>query len=167
MSLLGWGAHHCRLKRNYARISSEKVKTLGHTFARLAEIDENLARANLTSAQEASAINRRKEIYEVLHPETKAGLSGALARWDENAVASSATASFTAATAKATGRAKRTIRDAAARGNRLGDDLKDVARRYATKPRIPGNTPERFIIARAILPCIVSISSPRVFPIGQ
>lgn len=40
-----------------------------------------------------------------------------------NATAESAVASFSVATAKATGRAKRTIRDAAARGNRLGDDL--------------------------------------------
>jgi hypothetical protein len=42
-------------------------------IAELAEIDEKLARANLTPAQEASAIFRRKAIYEELHPETKHG----------------------------------------------------------------------------------------------
>jgi ParB family chromosome partitioning protein len=42
-------------------------------IAELAEVDENLIRSPLTPAQEASAIFRRKAIYEELHPETKAG----------------------------------------------------------------------------------------------
>jgi hypothetical protein len=37
--------------------------------------DENLIRCNLTPAQEASAIARRKAIYEQLHPETLRGFS--------------------------------------------------------------------------------------------
>ena len=41
--------------------------------AELAEIDENLVRGKQAPAQEASAIFRRKAIYEELHPETKHG----------------------------------------------------------------------------------------------
>ena len=42
-------------------------------IAELAEVGENLFRSQLTPAQEASAIFRRKAIYEEFHPETKAG----------------------------------------------------------------------------------------------
>lgn len=68
-------------------------------------------------------VARRKEIYEALHPETKHGIAGSNARWKngKDAVANSATASverFTSATAKATGKAERTIRLAVARGGR-------------------------------------------------
>jgi len=44
-------------------------------IAELAEVDENLIRSPLTPAQEASAIFRRKAIYEELHPETEAGVA--------------------------------------------------------------------------------------------
>jgi hypothetical protein len=37
-------------------------------IAELAEIDENLIRSPLTPSQEASAIFRRKAIYQELHP---------------------------------------------------------------------------------------------------
>src|SRR5262245_21270487 len=39
--------------------------------ADLWEVDENLCRAELSDAEEATAIIRRKELYEALHPETK------------------------------------------------------------------------------------------------
>ena len=41
--------------------------------AELAEIDENYVRANLTPLESSKLLFRRKEIYETLHPETKAG----------------------------------------------------------------------------------------------
>jgi ParB family transcriptional regulator, chromosome partitioning protein len=74
----------------------------------------------LTPAQEASAIFRRKAIYEELHPETKhggnvGGPSGQFVR--------TAKADFASATADATGKDERTVRRAAARGEALGDDL--------------------------------------------
>lgn len=92
--------------------------------AELAEIDENLIRCNLTPAQEAAAVSRRKAIYEELHPETKAGTAGAKARWDGDANAKSA---FACETAKTTGKSRRSVEIAAARGEALGDDLSDIA----------------------------------------
>src|SRR5262249_32862809 len=41
--------------------------------ALLAEIDENLIRADLTPAERAAHVGRRKELYEKLHPEAKHG----------------------------------------------------------------------------------------------
>ncbi len=69
-------------------------------------------------SQEASAIFRRKAIYEELHPETKAGVAGANARWN-----ASDNLSFASSTADATGKDKRSVERAAARGEALGDDL--------------------------------------------
>lgn len=99
------------------------VVTLEGLKAELAEIDENLVRANYTPAQESAAIVRRKVIYEEIHPETKHG-----SNQHTRGVAESATPPerFTVATAKATGKAERTIREAAARGKALGDDLGDI-----------------------------------------
>lgn len=91
----------------------------------LAEIDENLCRAELSPAEAAYQTSRRKEIYETLHPEVKNGVIGANARW--NASANSANASFTADAAAKTGRAERTVRQDVARGEALGEALKDIA----------------------------------------
>lgn len=55
------------------------VVDMDEPHVELAEIDENLIRRNLTPAQEAIALERRKEIFEELHPETKAGVAGGVA----------------------------------------------------------------------------------------
>ncbi|MBM3553464.1 MAG: hypothetical protein FJX45_17365 [Alphaproteobacteria bacterium] len=109
---LGWHEAPCRI------IAVDALRL------ELVEIDENLIRCNLTPAQEAAAFARRKAIYEELHPETKAEAfkgnrhTGGLVR--DNL-------SFTSATALATGKAKRSIERAAARGAALGDDLSAIA----------------------------------------
>lgn len=98
--------------------------------AELAQIDENLIRTDLTPAQEAQAVARRKVIYEELHPETKAGaaqaagMNKALGQGD---VTADSAATFAKATAEATGKAERTVRQAAARGEALGDSLTEIA----------------------------------------
>jgi hypothetical protein len=89
----------------------------------LAEIDENLIRCNLTSAQEAAAVTRRKAIYLELYPETAAGAAGGHAKHGS----ASDNLSFAESTAGATGKDRRTIERAAARGEALGDDLNDIA----------------------------------------
>jgi ParB family chromosome partitioning protein len=71
--------------------------------AKLAEIDENLMRSPLTKAERIKALERRKEIYEAMHPETKKPKGG---RPKKN---SAETAPFSEDTAKATGKSKRSV----------------------------------------------------------
>lgn len=93
--------------------------------AELVMIDENLMRAELSPALRASQTSRRKEIYEVLHPETKRGVAGAISSnlLQGNATAESAVASFTEETAKATGKSVRTIRQDAERGKKVSPEV--------------------------------------------
>ncbi|MEK4035804.1 hypothetical protein WOC76_04420 [Methylocystis sp. IM3] len=95
------------------------VVTIDDLRAELAMIDENLMRSNYTPAQQAAAVSRRKAIYEELHPETRAGVSGGKARQKS----ASDNLSFAEITAEATGKDRRTIERAAARGKALGDDI--------------------------------------------
>jgi hypothetical protein len=60
-------------------------------------------------------------IYEELHPETKAESNATLARKTSDNL------SFVSDAAGATGKDKRTVERAAARGEALGDDLNDIA----------------------------------------
>ncbi|MGR7993869.1 ParB/RepB/Spo0J family partition protein [Xanthobacter sp. ZOL 2024] len=92
--------------------------------AELVMIDENLCRAELSPAQKSYQVARRKEIYEALHPEARHGVAGAIGRWNADDNLSSA---FSDATAQATGLNKRTIQRDAARGEALGETLKDIA----------------------------------------
>jgi ParB/RepB/Spo0J family partition protein len=89
------------------------------------EIDENLMRVELTDAEEAAAVSRRKEIYEKLMPQAKQGATGGTNKGKaRNEVAKLATSvdSFTKDTADKTGKAERTIRRAATRGKKIGVD---------------------------------------------
>lgn len=95
-----------------------QIVDLDDLHAELAEIDENLVRSSLTPAQEASAIFRRKQIYEELHPETKHGAASPSKDCKLQ--------SFVAATSEAIGKDKSTISRAAARGEALGADLDAV-----------------------------------------
>lgn len=84
----------------------------------LCEIDENLIRADLTPADRALFLARRKEIYLVKHPETAHGgdrkSSGKICH-----LKSDDAASFAAATAQATGQKERTIRLDIERGEKI------------------------------------------------
>lgn len=63
--LLGWEEIECN------------VSSLEGLQAELAEIDENFVRADLETVEFGKLLLRRKEIYEMLHPETKSGVSQA------------------------------------------------------------------------------------------
>lgn len=59
--LLGWTEIECT------------ISDLSGLLAELAEIDENFVRNNLSVIEYGDLLLRRKEIYEILHPETKRG----------------------------------------------------------------------------------------------
>ena len=70
------GAHRLeafRRLRVHDRISALLLDIHNADSAALAEIDENLIRADLSAAETAAHHAKRKEIYERLHPETKHG----------------------------------------------------------------------------------------------
>lgn len=90
--------------------------------AELMEIDENLARAELSPAQEAAHIRRRQEIWEIKNGPAKAvgGRASAVAQGREVANEKSA---FATDTAQSSGRGLRSVQVAAQRGRELGPDI--------------------------------------------
>jgi ParB/RepB/Spo0J family partition protein len=88
--------------------------------AKLAEIDENLIRAELSPAERAAHHAERKAIYERLHPETKHGAIGR-GRKKSSQVANSK--SYADDAAEKTGKHKATV----ARDAKRGKAIKDVA----------------------------------------
>lgn len=106
-----------------------RVAELTDTQAALWEIDENLVRAPLSPAEEAIFIDRRRELHEQLHGKAKAvGAVAANAAMGRNATAKLADASFTADTAKKTGKSPRTIQRVVQRAAKNGRvDLARIA----------------------------------------
>jgi ParB-like chromosome segregation protein Spo0J len=96
--------------------------------ALLVEIDENLIRADLSPAERALHLAKRKELYEKVHPETKRGVAGGKVRQG----AASVTLSFAESTAKATHKSKRTVQREVARGK-----IADVADAVGTSLDAP------------------------------
>jgi hypothetical protein len=84
----------------------------------LIEIDENLMRAELTPAEHAHHIARRKEIYERLHPETKHGGAPGKAGGGKQAK-DPELRSFVVNTSRKTGKSRSTIAKAATRGKKV------------------------------------------------
>lgn len=98
----------------------------------IAFVDENLIRRDLSDAERAHLVARRKELYEAQHPETRPTEDGAFhgnrhtgsrrqIGTDQNV------ARFTAATAKATKRSERAVQRDARRGEVLGSDAVRIA----------------------------------------
>jgi ParB family transcriptional regulator, chromosome partitioning protein len=88
-------------------------------WARLMEIDDNLAGAELNALDTAIFLATRKAVYERLHPETKYATGAALAkkRWD--ATDTMSVASFATATAQKFGMNERSVFRLIAAGSRL------------------------------------------------
>ena len=92
--------------------------------AELIEIDENLCRAELTAAQRASAIKRRKQIWEALHPSSGNSFSETQERVSvRGRVGEGRPPEFASETAAAAGMTKQAINQHLARADALGDDL--------------------------------------------
>lgn len=119
------GAHryHAAKKLGWKHIAARIFHGWDDNEALLAEIDENLIRADLTPAQRAKFTAARKKAYVAAHPETKRG-------GDRQTVKAKLTAkladSFVTDTSKKTGKPERTIRRDVARAEALGDDIDRV-----------------------------------------
>jgi len=114
-----------------------KAWTCTDDWARLMEIDDNLAGAELTPLDTAVFLARRKEVYERLHPETSRGLAGAKARWSD----ARDLGSFASTTAEKLGITERQVQRIVAAGERL--DPRDAQLlRNAPRPVTPKDLTE-------------------------
>ena len=103
--------------------------------AELAEIDENVVRTALPTIEYGELLERRREIYESLHPATKAGLAQAagMNRAIGNNVTdkmSATTKSFTHDTAEKLGVSVRTVERTMQTMKGLTQETRDVFRHY-------------------------------------
>ena len=92
------------------------IKNLDGLLAQLAEIDENLIRREPDCIAQGELLNKRKEIYETLNPETKVGISQAngmnyTVGNNVSAPGALTSKSFVRDTAEKTGISKRTIEE--------------------------------------------------------
>ncbi|MDF1803656.1 ParB/RepB/Spo0J family partition protein, partial [Thalassovita sp.] len=90
----------------------------------LMEIDDNLAGAEMNALDNAIFLATRKQVYEKMHPETRRGMAGGLARQGS----ASDIVSFAASTAEKFGVSKRHIERMVAAGAKLGSDEIDLLR---------------------------------------
>lgn len=79
--------------------------------AEMMELDENLARVELTALERAEHIIRRKQLYEALHPEVQHGGAPGKPGGGKAKAKGARVASFAADTAKKTGLSQRTIQE--------------------------------------------------------
>lgn len=111
------------------------VCTLDALQTELAEIDENVVRTELSVIEYGELLERRKEIYESLHPETKAGQAQAtgMNRAIGNNVSDKMSAtlkSFAQDTADKLGVSPRTVERTVQMMNGLTEDTREVFRHF-------------------------------------
>jgi ParB family chromosome partitioning protein len=99
----------------------------------LSEIDENLIRNELSYLERAEHLARRKEIYEALHPEAKAGYRRAMGMHvslghNVDATVASTLTPFTNDTAAQTGLSRSTIQHDVQIATQIAPDVRDVIR---------------------------------------
>jgi ParB/RepB/Spo0J family partition protein len=130
------GRHRLEAARQcgHAHIRAVVLDGLDADAALLAEIDENLIRGDLSPAERALHIGRRKELYERLHPTTKAGVAQGLgmvraAIKRAGGQVGPKVDHFTEALAKATGHSRRKIKRDTTRAKRcvVLDDIVGTA----------------------------------------
>lgn len=94
----------------------------------LQQIDENLVREDLHFLDKDKALARRKEIYELKHPETRLGghaqvqprsVGGKFAEMEKSATSENPVPSFAEETSQKTGESKRNVSEGAFRGKNL------------------------------------------------
>jgi uncharacterized ParB-like nuclease family protein len=110
----------------------EAVRKLGHEAiecrvldgmdadqALLAEIDENLVRADLTPSERAAHHAKRKQLYLKLHPETEKGKAGGRPRKTSDKMSKVSTSGYAKAAAKKVGKTSRTVARDVSRGEKI------------------------------------------------
>ncbi|WP_311273522.1 MULTISPECIES: MT-A70 family methyltransferase [unclassified Rhizobium] len=122
---LSAGEHRLEAMRRLGYETVPCVHYQGDALDReLWEIDENLIRSDLTPADRALFVFRRKEIYLLKHPETAKGVSqgeGGRTALDPRRQVGDEVKRFTAATAEATGQSERSIQRDAERGEKVSE----------------------------------------------
>jgi len=91
--------------------------------AELAEIDENLVRAELTAAQRAKLTARRKTLYLAKHPETGHGKATSTSESDDKKDLNLRSLSFTEDTAKRSGKGRSTVARDVTRGEKVSGEI--------------------------------------------
>lgn len=143
----------------YRRLGFETIRAdiwdCTDNWARLAEVDENLANAELSTLELAQFLAERKRVYERLHPEGRHGFKGALKRWDKNA---DDTVSFASAISGQRGTSVRSIQRLARYGWNLSPAAAEILRGLPKpvthrdlKALTTGTTPEEMTRAAAHL----------------
>lgn len=105
-----------------ARVLPDSTSALA---AELMEIDENLCRAELSAAQRAKAIKRRKEIWEAMRPQNQVGQVVPPEIGYGKPPAQSH--EFASDTSRVSGESKRDVNRHLARAEALGEDLDEIA----------------------------------------
>lgn len=110
------GAHRMEAARRmgWETVPAKIWTNVTDDWSRLMEIDDNIAGAELNALDTAVFLATRKEVYERLHPETKAGVAGAAARWHANDIVS-----FASATAEKFSLSRRQVERLVAAGAKL------------------------------------------------
>lgn len=123
------GAHRLESVRKLGLVSiAAQVVKLSDLRRQIAECDENLCGTNLTPSERAKFIKRRKDAYEALHPEAKAGAVRARAANEAmgHDVDANFAPTFAADTATKTGQSERTVQLDAERGAKVIPEVLDM-----------------------------------------
>lgn len=117
------GVHRLNAVRQLGLAEIECIITTDDDLhAELAMIDENLCRAELSPAERARCLARRKAIYQELHPETRQGGSRASSQVETLPRANS----FATVTAELTGRSEKSIYKDTQRGEKIIPEVLDM-----------------------------------------
>ncbi len=103
------------------------IVTVRDVDQRLAEIDENLCRAELNQLERAEHLVERKSLYETKYPQTRHGGAPGQAGGGKKAKVEKIS-SFASDTAEKTGKTERGIRQAVRRANNISQDVRDTIR---------------------------------------
>lgn len=124
------GAHRLAAAKKLGWQSIDIIQLdIDERAAALWEIDENLIRAELTPTERADCINRRKQIYEQVHPETAHGANkGADGKFAPRSQVGNTDdqPSFIDDTAAKTGRSRTSVARDAERGEKVCDEAKAI-----------------------------------------